>query len=157
MELLGILLLSGRPSGEFQGSFQLFSSFFIGISLILLAVGVILSSQRRYWISHSNITIGKIIEVSKRYSRDDHLGKFPAYFPIVSYLVNGHEFKIESDKGFTVDNMVGQDVPIRYLNENPNESTLAVDTAPTMNPLLFFILGGLLLVSSLVLILFINH
>ncbi|MEY2793985.1 MAG: hypothetical protein RJA76_1977 [Bacteroidota bacterium] len=156
MNIYGVLLIAGRPTGEFQGSFQMFSSFFIGISLVLLAIGVILYSQRRYWISHSNITIGKITEVSKRYSRDDHMGKFPTYFPIVSYLVNGHEFKKEADKGFTADNIVGKEVPVRYLNDNPNESTLTVDAAPTMNPLLFFVLGGLLFLSSLFLILVIN-
>jgi hypothetical protein len=156
MNGIGILLIAGKPIGEFQGSFQLFSSFFIGISLVLLAIGVILYSQRKYWISHSNITNGKIIEVTKRYSRDDHLGKFPTYFPIVSYLVNGNEFKKEADKSFAVDNLIGQEVPIRYLNENPMESTLSVDAAPIMNPLLFFVLGGLLFLSSLFLILVIN-
>jgi len=156
MELLHILLIAGKPTGDFQGSFQVFSSFFIGISLILIAIGVILKTQQNYWFSHSHVTTGKIVELSKRYSRDDHFGKFPTYFPIVSYLVNGSEFKKESEVGVKSEEVLGKEVPVRYLSENPNDSTLNVDNSPVMSSYLFFVLGGLLLISSLGMIFIIN-
>ena len=149
MELSTIFIIAARPIGEFQGSYNFFGSLFIGISLILIAIGIILNSQKRYWIINSEVTTGKIVEVSKKYSRDDHLGKFPSYFPIVSFLVNGREFKKESDKRVNSDNILGNEVPVRYQYDNPTDSTLNIDNAPVMNSIVFFILGGLLFVVAL--------
>ncbi len=156
MELSSILLIAARPSGHFQGSFEVFSSLFIGLAFILLAVGVILHSQQQYWMMHSHVTLGRIIDIAKRYSRDDHLRKYPTYFPVVTYLVDGHEFVKESDKRVDSDKLVGSEVQVRYLDENPSEATLHTNASPVLNPVLFFALGGLLLVSSIFLMLIIK-
>ena len=99
MLLVGVLLISGRPTGAFQGSMTLFLSLFLLISMALLVVGIFLYNKRLKWVSHSKTTYGKIVEISKRYARGDHSGRFPIYFPIVAYQVNGLEFRREAEQG----------------------------------------------------------
>ena len=156
VEILNILLIAGKPSGNFQGSFEVFSSLFIGLAFVLLAVGVILHSQQQYWLTHSHVTYGKIVDIAKRYSRDDHLRKFPTFFPVVTYFVDGHEFVKEADKRIDSENLVGSEIPIRYLDDDPTEATLNTSASPVLNPFLFFVLGGLLLTSAILLMVIIK-
>lgn len=151
MNIVSIFLISGRPSGNFQGSMTLFLLLFLVIALALIGVGVVLFKKRKEWIAHSKMTYGKIVEISRRYARDDHSGRFPIYFPIVSYHVNGREFRREADKGLGQDCFIGQEIQVRYLSQNPMEVSLSENSVPVLNPTIFFILGILMLISALAL------
>ena len=151
MQFATILLISARPTGSFQGSMTLFLVLFSFIAFALIGVGVVLYKKRQTWIAHSKMTYGKIVEISKRYARDDHSGRFPIYFPIVSYYVNGAEFRREADKGLARNCEVGQEIPVRYLMDNPYEASLNETSIPVLNPTVFFVLGILMLISSIAL------
>jgi len=151
MHIAGILLISARPTGSFQGSMTLFLVLFSFIAFALIGVGIVLYKKRQSWIAHSKMTYGKIVEISKRYARDDHSGRFPIYFPIVSYHVNGSEFRREADKGLARNCEVGQEIPVRYLMDNPYEASLNETSIPVLNPTVFFVLGILMLISSIAL------
>lgn len=151
MFLLGVLLISGRPTGPFQGSMTLFLSLFLLISVALIVVGIFLYKKRSKWVSHSKTTYGKIVEISKRYARGDHSGRFPIYFPIVAYHVNGLEFRREAEQGIAKSCEIGQEITVRYLSENPYEASLSDNSVPVLNPTIFFVLGFLMLLSSIAL------
>ena len=151
MQLANVLLISARPTGSFQGSMTLFLVLFSFIAFALIGVGIVLYKKRQSWIVHSKMTYGKIVEISKRYARDDHSGRFPIYFPIVSYYVNGAEFRREADKGLARNCEVGQEIPVRYLMDNPYEASLNETSIPVLNPTVFFVLGILMLISSIAL------
>ena len=148
MNLYTIFLLSGRSSGNTYDTLLVFSSFFIGVSLILLAIGIILFYQQKYFITHSKITTGTIIDCNKRYSRDDNQGRFPTYFPIVSYEVNGINYTIESEKGKPDELEIGSGVMVRYFEENPAQSNLVMDNKQTSSVSVFLILGILMFLAS---------
>ncbi len=150
--MFGILLISARPTGEFHGSMPLFLGAFTLISVVLIGFGFVLFKKRKQWVHNSKMTYGKIVEISKRYSRDDHSGRFPIYFPIVSYYVNGLEFRREADKGLAKTCEIGQEIPVRYLSENPYEASLAENTVPGLNPSIFFVMGLLMLASAIILL-----
>lgn len=114
MSVSGIFLIAGIPSGHFKGSIELFLSLFIIISLILLGIGLVLWDKRKTWLKRSQVTIGKIVEISRRYARDDHSGRFPIYFPIISYYVNGNEFRREVEKGYSEKCEIGEEIAVRY-------------------------------------------
>lgn len=151
MFLVSIFLISGRPTGDFQGSTTLFLTLFSIIALALIGVGILLFRKRKEWLAHSKLTYGKIVEISKRYARDDHSGRFPIYFPIVAYQVNGCEFRREADKGLGQDCYIGQEIEVRYLAQNPMEVALSENNVPVLNPTIFFILGILMMISALAL------
>ena len=140
MNLLGILLISARPTGGFQGSMTLFLSIFFLISVGLIVCGIVLYKKRAIWIQKSITTYGHIVEISKRYARDDHSGRFPIYFPIVAYQVNGLEFRREAETGLVKNCEIGQEIPVRYLSENPYEASLSDKNVPVLNPTVFFVL-----------------
>jgi hypothetical protein len=129
----------------------LFLLLFLVIALALIGVGMMLFKKRKEWIAHSKMTYGKIVEISKRYARDDHSGRFPIYFPIVSYQVNGREFRREADKGLGHDCYIGQEIRVRYLSQDPMEVSLSENSVPVLDPTIFFILGILMLISALLL------
>ena len=147
MSIAGVFLISGVPTGEFKGSIELFLALFIIISLILLAIGLVLWDKRKTWVKRSQITIGKIVEISRRYARDDHSGRFPIYFPIISYYVNGNEFRREVEKGFSKRMEVGEEIQVRYKPEDPFQASLNENSIPIQNPNIFFILGTLMLIG----------
>mgnify|MGYP000209163100 FL=1 len=99
----------------------------------VIGFGIVLFQKRKAWIAHSKLTYGKIVEISRRYARDDHSGRFPIYFPIVSYYVNGSEFRREADKGLAKNCEVGQEIPVRYLTENPYEASLNETSIPVFS------------------------
>jgi len=152
MFLVSIFLISGRPVGDFQGSTTLFLTLFSLIALALIGVGFLLFRKRKEWLSQSKMTYGEIVEISKRYARDDHSGRFPIYFPIVAYHVNGCEFRSEADKGLGQDCYIGQEIQVRYLAQNPMEVALSENNVPILNPTIFFILGILMMLSALALL-----
>lgn len=89
MLLQGVLLISGRPTGAFQGSMTLFLSLFLLISVSLIVVGIFLYKKRSKWVSHSKTTYGKIVEISKRYARGDHSGRFLSIFQLLPIMSMG--------------------------------------------------------------------
>ncbi|AWL08415.1 DUF3592 domain-containing protein [Aquirufa nivalisilvae] len=151
MELNFIFLISARPTGNFQGSTALFMALFAIIALVLLGVGGRLYQKRKAWIEHSKLTYGKVVEISRRYARGDHAGRFPIYFPIVSYHVNGLEFRREAERGLMKNYEIGQEIPVRYLSEKPYEASLNDQSVPVLSPNVFFILGLLMLISAIIL------
>ena len=151
MNLLGILLISARPTGDFQGSMTLFLTIFFLIAIGLIVFGIVLYKKRAVWIQKSITTYGRIVEISKRYARDDHSGRFPIYFPIVAYQVNGLEFRREAETGLATTCEIGQEIPVRYLSENPYEASLSDNNVPVLNPTVLFVLGFLMLLSAIIL------
>jgi hypothetical protein len=76
---------------------------------------------------------------------------FPIYFPIVAYHVNGLEFRREAEQGIAKSCEIGQEITVRYLSENPYEASLSDNSVPVLNPTIFFVLGFLMLLSSIAL------
>ncbi len=146
--LSSILLISGRPTEAFNGlPHSVMYAFFV-IAIGLFVVGIVTSQRRKYWFQQSQLTQGRIVEITKRYERSDKRGQSPIFFPIVSFNVNGRQFKIESDKG--MDKLAEGDVmPVRYNPENPYESALGDNNIPGTKPNLFFVLGILLFAVSI--------
>ena len=57
----------------------------------------------------------------------------------------------EADKGLARNCEVGQEIPVRYLMDNPYEASLNETSIPVLNPTVFFVLGILMLISSIAL------
>ncbi|MBB6005337.1 DUF3592 domain-containing protein [Arcicella rosea] len=142
-----ILLISG-PHGVYEGVPPLVMAGFILVAGALIFLGIYLSKKRRDWLQHSVLTNGEVVEVSKRYERSDKLGQSPIFFPVVSFSVNGRQFKIEADKGMSMLSQVGQTMQVRYNPENPYDSALGERSIPGLNPSVFLILGIVLLCTS---------
>ncbi|MFC0181097.1 Protein of unknown function [Pseudarcicella hirudinis] len=147
--LSSILLISGRPAANYAGPTPVFMVVFTIIAVALLVVGAYLSQRRRQWLQHSALTQGKIVEMTKRYARDDNAGRFPIYFPIVSFNVGEKEFRTEAEKGMSSSVQIGQPIEVRYNPENPYESALGTKNIPVPKPTIFFILGLVMMLSSI--------
>jgi hypothetical protein len=147
-----IFLISGKH-GEFTGVPPSVMAGFVLVSTALIVLGVYLSKKRRAWYEHSRLTQGEIVEVSKRYDRSDRRGQHPIFFPVVSFSVNGRQFKIEADKGMSMLSQIGQTMQVRYNPENPYESALGESSIPGIKPSVFFLMGAGLLIASLLLML----
>jgi hypothetical protein len=65
--------------------------------------------------------------------------------------VNGAEFRREAERGLAKNCEIGQQIPVRYLMDNPYEASLSETSLPVLNPTVFFVLGILMLVSSIIL------
>jgi hypothetical protein len=65
--------------------------------------------------------------------------------------VNGLEFRREAEQGVAKNCEIGQEIPVRYLLDNPYEASLSDNAVPVLNPTIFFVLGILMLLSSIVL------
>ena len=124
---------------------------FAVVSTALIILGIFLSQKRRAWYRHSKLTQGEIVEIGKRYDRSDRRGQHPMFFPIVSFIVNDRQFKIEADKGMSILSQIGQKMHVRYNPENPYESALGESNVPGIKPSLFFALGSGLLAASILL------
>ena len=150
--LNSIFLISGRH-GVFTGVPPTVMAGFALVSTALIFLGIFLSQKRKAWLQHSQLTQGEIVEVSKRYDRSDRRGQHPIFFPVVSFIVNERQFKIEADKGMSILSKVGQKMQVRYNPENPYESALGESNIPGVKPSVFFALGTALLVASILLML----
>lgn len=148
--LSSIFLISGKH-GVYTGVPPTVMVAFTVVSAALIFLGIYLSQKRREWFQHSLTTQGEIVEVSRRYDRSDKRGQHPMFFPVVSFLVNGRQFKIESDKGMPVLSEVGQKMPVRYNPENPYDSALGDSSIPGIKPSVFYFMGAGLLVASILL------
>ncbi len=142
-----VLLISG-VHGVYEGVPPVVMAGFIIVAGALIFLGVFISQKRRHWFQRSILTNGEVVEVSKRYERSDKLGQSPIFFPVVSFSVNGRQFKIEADKGMSMLSQVGQPMKVRYNPENPYDSALGERNIPGLNPSVFFILGIILLAVS---------
>lgn len=147
-----IFLISGRH-GSFTGVPPTVMIGFALVSTALILLGFFLSQKRKAWLQHSQLTQGEIVEVSKRYDRGDHLGQHPIFFPVVSFIVNERQFKIEADKGMSIISQVGQKMQVRYNPKNPYESALGERNIPGIKPSVFFALGTGLFVACILLVL----
>ena len=150
--LNSIFLISGKH-GAFTGVPPTVMAGFALVSTALIFLGIFLSQKRKAWLQHSQLTQGEIVEVSKRYDRSDRRGQHPIFFPVVSFIVNERQFKIEADKGMSILSQVGQKMHVRYNPENPYESALGESNIPGIKPSVFFALGTGLLVASILLML----
>jgi hypothetical protein len=148
--LNSIFLISGKH-GVYTGVPPTVMAAFIVVAAALIALGIFLSQKRRAWLQHSQTTQGEIVEVSRRYDRSDRRGQHPIFFPVVSFSVNGRQFKIESDKGMPVLNEVGQKMPVRYNPENPYDSALGDSSIPGIKPSVFYFMGVAMLAASIML------
>lgn len=147
-----IFLISGTH-GAFTGVPPLVMVGFVLVSTALIFLGVFLSQKRKTWLQHSQLIQGEIVEVSKRYDRSDRRGQHPIFFPVVSFIVNERQFKIEADKGMSILSQVGQKMQVRYNPENPYESALGESNIPGIKPSVFFALGTGLFVACILLLL----
>ena len=148
--LNSIFLISGRH-GVYTGVPPAVMITFTLVAAALIFLGIYKSQQRREWYRHSLMTQGEIVEVSRRYDRSDRRGQHPMFFPVVSFSVNGRQFKIESDKGLPVLSEVGQKMPVRYNPENPYDSALGDSNVPGIKPSVFYFMGVGLLAASIIL------
>lgn len=148
--LNSIFLISGKH-GVYTGIPPTVMVAFTVVSAALILLGIYLSQKRREWYQHSLTTQGEIVEVSRRYDRSDRRGQHPMFFPVVSFSVNGRQFKIESDKGMPILSEVGQKMPVRYNPENPYDSALGDSSVPGIKPSVFYFMGAGLLVASILL------
>jgi Protein of unknown function (DUF3592) len=148
--LNSIFLISGKH-GVYTGVPPTVMVAFTVVSAALIVLGIYLTQKRRAWYQHSLTTQGEIVEVSRRYDRSDRRGQHPMFFPVVSFSVNGRQFKIESDKGMPVLSEVGQKMPVRYNPENPYDSALGDSSVPGIKPSVFYFMGAGLLVASILL------
>ena len=145
-----IFLISGKHA-PFTGVPITVMTGFAVVSTALIILGIFLSQKRRAWYQHSKLTQGEIVEIGKRYDRSDRRGQHPMFFPVVSFIVNERQFKIEADKGMSILSQVGQKIQVRYNPENPYESALGESNVPGIKPSLFFALGSGLLAASILL------
>jgi len=150
--LNSIFLISGRH-GAFTGVPPTVMAGFALVAISLITLGIFLSQKRKVWLQHSQLTQGEIVEVSKRYDRSDRRGQHPIFFPVVSFIVNERQFKIEADKGMSIVSKIGQKIQVRYNPSNPYESALGESNVPGLKPSLFFALGAGLMVASILLML----
>jgi hypothetical protein len=150
--LNSIFLISGKH-GAFTGVPPTVMAGFAFVATALIFLGIFLSRKRRAWLQHSQLTQGEIVEVSKRYGRSDRRGQHPIFFPVVSFIVNERQFKIEADKGMSIVSNIGQKIQVRYNPSNPHESALGESNVPGLKPSVFFALGACLLVASILLML----
>jgi hypothetical protein len=148
--LNSIFLISGKH-GVYTGIPPTVMVAFTVVSAALILLGIYLSQKRREWYQHSLTTQGEIVEVSRRYDRSDRRGQHPMFFPVVSFSVNGRQFKIESDKGMPILSEVGQKMPVRYNPENPYDSALGDSSVPGIKPSVFYFMGAGLLAASILL------
>jgi Protein of unknown function (DUF3592) len=148
--LNSIFLISGKH-GVYTGVPPTVMVAFTVVSAALIVLGIYLSQKRREWYRHSLTTQGEIVEISRRYDRSDRRGQHPMFFPVVSFSVNGRQFKIESDKGMPVLSEVGQKMPVRYNPENPYDSALGDSSVPGIKPSVFYFMGAGLLAASILL------
>ena len=148
--LNSIFLISGKH-GVYTGVPPTVMVAFTIVAAALIVLGIYLTQKRREWYRHSLTTQGEIVEVSRRYDRSDRRGQHPMFFPVVSFSVNGRQFKIESDRGMPVLSEVGQKIFVRYNPENPYDSALGDSNIPGVKPSVFYLMGAGLLVASIIL------
>jgi Protein of unknown function (DUF3592) len=148
--LTSIFLISGRGTGVVSGLPPAVNVVFLALSCGLLVAGIIIFQKRRTWLTHSQVTQGKVVDYYKRFERHDHSGMFPMYFPIVTFQANGKQFVTEANKG-TQDVHIGDEIPVRYNEENPEDSVLGSNNIPGLQPGVFLVFGTLLLSISIVL------
>ena len=148
--LSSIFLISGRH-GVYTGVPPTVMVAFTIVAAALIVLGIYLTQKRREWYRHSLTTQGEIVEISRRYDRSDRRGQHPMFFPVVSFSVNGRQFKIESEKGMPVLSEVGQKMPVRYNPENPYDSALGDSSVPGIKPSVFYFMGAGLLAASILL------
>lgn len=148
--LNSIFLISGKH-GVYTGVPPTVMVAFTIVAAALIVLGIYLTQKRREWYQHSLTTQGEIVEVSRRYDRSDRRGQHPMFFPVVSFSVNGRQFKIESDKGMPILSEVGQKISVRYNPENPYDSALGDSSVPGIKPSVFYFMGVGLLAASILL------
>lgn len=129
-----------------------FFGFFLLAGLACLAIGAYFYTRRQQWLAHSIQTQGIIVDVARKYLRDDKSGQHPLHFPRVKFDVNGKAFTTDADEGTEEPLRVGQTVEVRYNPANPVEAAFGAGHVPGLNPNVFFALGGVLALLGAVLL-----
>jgi Protein of unknown function (DUF3592) len=142
-----VLGIAGRRTETLEPGPMLMALFFVA-ALAMLGIGIYLTQKRKEWIKHAFSTMGQVVHVNKRYDRQDVQGLHPIYFPVVTFDVNGTQFKIEADKGINNVIEIGQSMTVRYNPTNPSESALNDVQVPVANPMIFYVVGTLLCAVS---------
>ncbi|MBO9640297.1 DUF3592 domain-containing protein [Siphonobacter aquaeclarae] len=124
-----------QPGSEFMFPF-------VGIALACLAIGFYYSNRRTQWLQHSAVADGVVVDVFKKYNRDDKMGNYPLHFPRVQFSVGNHHFEAQGEAAVDAPVQIGEHMKVRYNVENPEEATLGVNKIPGTNPKVFFILGA---------------
>lgn len=148
MNSVTVFAMSMPMSG--QSPDPAFIALFIVLAAISLVAGVYFSNKRQYWLSHSVVTKGIIVDVYKKYGRGDQSRLHPFSFPKVKYDAGGRQFVASAEEALEQDVQVGQTIEVRYNPSNPAEASLGQQSAPGMNPTLFYIAGGLFVLMSMV-------
>ncbi len=112
---------------------------FIGIALLCLMVGFYFANRRQQWLQQSAMVEGIIVDVFKKYNRDDKMGNYPLHFPQVKFNVGNHQFLALGEEGTNSPLQVGSKIPVRYNVGNPEEATLGTEDAPGIQPKVFYI------------------
>ncbi|MFN8355562.1 MAG: DUF3592 domain-containing protein [Spirosomataceae bacterium] len=149
------LVVFGMSMPRTEGFMQTGPLFFAVSALVAascIVAGVYFSNRRRAWLQHSVLTQGIVVDVYKKYLRDDKAGTHPLYFPIVWFNINGKAYEHTLESATDAPVKVGETVEVRYNPNSPEEVAVGSTEAPGMNPKVFYILGAVfLLLSSLLL------
>jgi hypothetical protein len=129
-----------------------FFGLFLLAGLVCLAIGVYFYTRRQQWLAHSVQTQGVVIDVARKYLRDDKSGQHPLHFPRVRFSVNGQAFTAEAEEGSEKPVHVGQPLGVRYNPANPGEAALDTAQVPGLSPKLFFVLGSVFALLGVVLL-----
>ncbi|MDR6195450.1 DUF3592 domain-containing protein [Siphonobacter sp. SORGH_AS_0500] len=116
---------------------------FIGIAILCLGVGFYFANRRQQWLQQSATAEGVVVEVFKKYNRDDKMGNYPLHFPQVKFNVGNHQFLALGEEGFNNPLQVGSRIPVRYNVGNPEDATLGTEHVPGVQPKVFYIVSGL--------------
>ncbi len=127
-------------------------SFFILLGLLCLAAGVYFYNRRQSWLAHSVPTQGVVVDVARKYLRDDKSGLHPLHFARVKFDVNGKAFTTDAEEGSEEPVQVGQTIEVRYNPANPVEAAFGTGHVPGLNPKLFFVLGSVFALLGVVLL-----
>jgi hypothetical protein len=146
-----IIAIAGRRTEVLEPG-PMVTFMFVVLALGLIGLGYFYAQRRKQWLSHSLITQGTVVFVSKRYTRGDVSGMHPIYFPTVTYLAGGQQFKIEATQGTDNITEVGQQMEVRYNPETPSESALGSNNIPGVKPTIFYVLGIVSVLISTLLI-----
>ncbi len=142
-----LLMSLPRPAGMTQPGAEFMLPFLI-IAFACVGVGFYFANRRQQWLQHSAVAEGTIVDVLKKYNRDDKMGNYPLLFPQVKFSVGNHQFVAQGEEALSQPIQVGETVPVRYNIENPEDATLGTDHVPGTNPKVFYILGGVFVLIS---------
>ncbi len=115
--------LLSRAVGHKKGFFRIlaFAMGFIGIPILLMAVGVYLYTS--YQIEHSDTVVGTVVELEPHGAYDEAT----TYTPIIAYDMNGEEHSFSASVYSNTPEFAVGDTLVLYVNRENPESVI-IDT-----------------------------